>query len=482
MHESPLMQRLRLDELPPVTDLLLTYLPPLTLVVILQVHEQYLYLGAACSPAEGAPADGTRADGLRYFVTRIPVDESSVYLRAQKVLEQNTSIEKDLILQTELNESFAEHYELVMAEVDRFLMTPVTQMLELEFFPLGAYAEHPLNPKQILLLPDATLSHFPLERLPSTISLMGSTNHSAFARDLSLHLFAQRVRGHVEAEGGPHQMQAEYKVVNPQAVTLLTDPFSEDMVRPSEDPTSERMCNVHKRLEADKVIASGIHGDMYTASPQDITGMFADASAFFFLGFGRFFTMLPASCMSSEDLRHLSLLVSFGRSINDLAFRRQTKTDSMKSQKQLAAESTYGLMLMAGFRGVQCIVMATSPVPIAISMRTAETFIRAMHSGKSTAKSLEECLNTETDRPDLRYLRNVEGGKAPTQRYVPSGEGRTDRSSFVSTHPNESSSPTQGGVVAKEPLLIFHSRSAFVICGVPWVSYGAGGAPPPGKK
>eukprot|EP00746_Dinoflagellata_sp_MGD_P126781 gnl/MRDRNA2_/MRDRNA2_61526_c0_seq1.p1 gnl/MRDRNA2_/MRDRNA2_61526_c0~~gnl/MRDRNA2_/MRDRNA2_61526_c0_seq1.p1 ORF type:complete len:2705 (-),score=625.35 gnl/MRDRNA2_/MRDRNA2_61526_c0_seq1:121-7452(-) len=480
MNESPLMQRLRLDELPPVTDLLLSYIPPLTLVVILQLHERYLYVGAACSPAEGAPADGTRADGLRYLVNRIPVDESSVYSRVQKVVEQNTSIEKDLILQTELNESFAEHYELVMTEVDRFLMAPVSQMLELEFFPLGAQAEHPLNPKQILLLPDATLSNFPLERLPSIMSLTGSTNHAAFARDLSLHVFAQRVRGHVEAEGGPHQMQAEYKVVKADEVTLLTDPFSEDMLRPAEDPTSETMCAVHKRLEKDSIVPRGLHGQMYTASPADMVGMFADASAFLFLGFGRFFTMLPASCMSSEDLRHVSLLVNFGRSINDLAFRRQTKTDSMKSQKQLAAESTYGLAVMSAFRGVQCVVMATSPVPIAISMRTGEMFIRNLKEGKSAAKSLEECLNVLTDRPDLRYLRNLEGGKAPTQRYVPTGEGRSDRASLVS-QPAETPSTQTGAVMQKENLLIFHSRSAFQIIGVPWVSYG-GGAAPPGKK
>jgi len=347
-------------------------------------------------------------------------------------------------------------------------------MLELEFFPLGSHAEHPLNPKQILMLPDATLSHFPLERLPSILQLTGNTNHSAFARDLSLHLFAQRVRGHVEAEGGPHQMQADYKIIKPDAVTLLTDPFSEDTLRPAEDPTSETMSAVHKRLEADKVVGDGLHGGMYAASPNDITGMFADCSAFLFLGFGRFFTMLPSNFFSSEDLRHVSLMMFFGRSINDLAFRRQTKTDSMKSQKQLAAESTYGLALMAAFRGVQCVVMSTSPVPIAIGMRTAETFIRALHSGKSAAKSLEDCLNLQTERPDLRYLRNLEGGKAPTQRYIPTGDGRADRASLLATQPSDTPSTQQGA--QKENLLIFHSRSAFLTCGVPWVSYGAAAA------
>ena len=109
---------------------------------------------------------------------------------------------------------------------------------------------------------------------------------------------------------------------------------------------------LHKRLvEGGCATGDGsLHGEMWTTSPQDIVKMLQESQSFLFLGFGRFFTTMPAKVLASQTLGHLPLMALFSRAINDAAFRRQTKVDSMKSQRQLLVENVYESALLCAFR------------------------------------------------------------------------------------------------------------------------------------
>lgn len=402
---------------------------------------------------------------LRHFVTRMHIEESDVHMHVQKIQEQNMNIEKDLIMNTEVNESFAEHYEQVLIHFDDLLIRPIMEELRNHFWPLGAHIEHPLNPQHLVIMPDQTLSGLPLERFGSFLDLFGARNHSKISRDLSLHILAQRVREYVS--DGDQPLKAKLPVVSKDATSLLSDANAEDALKPSEDPNGETMSDVHKRLADDKVVGSkSLHGQMWAASPEDITSLVADSTAMLFLGFGRFFTTMPAQYVSSQDMRHLYLLAIFGRCINDTAFRRQTKTDSMKTVRQVASEGPYGFMVLAAFRGVQSFLTSCSPMPTAINMRNLECFARAFSSGKTVGQALEDLLNERTKNPQLRYQRTLQGGVHPRPTGDASQVSQGGGSRAGSTEPPEESS--------EEDLLIFHTKASYVLCGVPWITVGEG--------
>lgn len=437
--ESPLFQKLQLSELPPISELLLSNVPPGTLVVTLQIHDNFLYMGATCSPPPD-PDPEARAAKLQHVTTRVAVREVELHSCIQKLSELNLLIEKELISSVEVDASFSAQYCDILRQVDTFLIKPLVTDLVSHFWQWGLGATHPSNPKQLLLLPDNFLWPLPLERFPSLLGLFAPPGHAAFARDFSLHLTAMRARTTPPC---------------PRAVStvLLTDPFNDDVLRPNEDPKSETMCAMHKRLIETKVVGGAeksINGQTLTPSPQDIKGMLADCTMFLSLGFGRFFTAMQARHLLSQDLRHIKLFALFMRAQNDGAFRRQTKADSMKSIKQQAMENSYGTPLLAAFRGVQCSIQVGAPVPVNLNMRCLETFAKGIQAGKPVAKALEEVLALTTDDPARRYERTLEGGAIP-------GAAPVD--------PKKGAPPPAEGA---EELLPEHTRTAYFVVGVAW--------------
>jgi len=454
--ESPLFQRLQISDLPPISELVLSSLPPLTLVVTLQMHDHHLYVGAACSPGEGGDAQ-QRLQQLRYMVTRVEVRAPELHKCMTQLQELNLRIEKELITHPGIPEDLCEKYASLVSQAEACLAEPVARELARCFWTYGVHAAHPMNPQQLMLLPDSTLWGLPLERFTSFIDLFAIDKHSAISRDYSLHVAAQRVRKFVE-EGKP--LKVPIPAAKGNTTALLTDTFNEDTLRPSENPRSETMSALHKRLVETKVIGNeqkSLHGGMFAASGQDIKTLLADSTAFYSLGFGRFFTAISARQFASQDLRHVALMGTFHRCLNDGAFRRQTKTDSMKTLRQLTIENAYGSPLIAAFRGVQCYVLATVPTPIASLTKSFEVFAKAVQAGKTVAKAVEEILLQEVQDPELRSCRKLEGGEEPVR----------------SKEQEENGSGPQ-------PLLLPHSRSAFVVVGTPWTCSEAGDAG--GKK
>ncbi|OLP87176.1 hypothetical protein AK812_SmicGene31624 [Symbiodinium microadriaticum] len=61
------------------------------------------------------------------------------------------------------------------------------------------------NPRQLLLLPDASLANLPLETMPSLLRLFGDRGAECILRDHSLHMMAKRVRdsADVAADSAP---------------------------------------------------------------------------------------------------------------------------------------------------------------------------------------------------------------------------------------------------------------------------------------
>jgi len=374
--DSPMFQNMQLSSLPPVVDLITGYVPPLTLIVSMLVHTRHVYVGAACA------VQGT----MKPMVARIPFDgDLPSHLRRLQELHQ--AVEKDLITTSVINEELSSQVQEILSCVEQVLAKPIARDLVKHFWPYGVQVEHPSNPRHMVLLPDSTLWSLPFEHFRCFEKLFGSPSIS---RDFSLHSLACRARTFVEggAESKPLDVQLPLRS---GAISLITDTFDEDALRPGENPKSETMSMLHKRL-----LASGfgteqsIYGQMHTASPQDVKVTLADSSAVAVLAYGRFFTTLPSKYFASQDLRQLGLLAVFSRVMNDSSFRRQTKTDSLKSVQHLAAENDYGFPLIAAFRGVSCTVMTSRSVPAPVAMRSFETFLRALQSGKNVGASLNE--------------------------------------------------------------------------------------------
>jgi len=437
--ESPFFQKLQLSDLPPVSELVLSNVPPGTLIVTLQVHDSFLYMGAVCSPPADPDAEA-RAAKLQHVATRVAVREMEVHACVQKLSELNLAIEKELISSVEVDAQLSAQYFEILGQVDRHLIEPLVKDLVTNFWPWGLGVEHPNNPKQLLLLPDSFIWPLPLERVPSLLRLFPAPGYGALARDFSLHLTALRAR-------------TTPPCPKPASTVLLTDPFNEDALRPGDDPKAETLCALHKRLLDTKVIGSGersICGKMLTPSSNDVKGMLADSTNFLSLGFGRFFTTMHARHLVAQDLRHVKVFALFMRAQNDCAFRRQTKADSMKSLRQQAMENTYGTPLISAFRGVQTSIQVGAPVPVNLSMRCLETFARSIQAGKPVAKGLEEVLTLMIDDPSKRYARSLEGGVVPGVAPVDPKKG--------APAPAESA----------EPLLPPHTRTAYFVVGLAW--------------
>eukprot|EP00929_Paragymnodinium_shiwhaense_P112627 TRINITY_DN80895_c0_g1_i1.p1 TRINITY_DN80895_c0_g1~~TRINITY_DN80895_c0_g1_i1.p1 ORF type:complete len:2851 (+),score=920.78 TRINITY_DN80895_c0_g1_i1:84-8555(+) len=472
--ESPLFKRYELGALPGVQDLLLTYVPPLTLVVTMQVHEHWVYIGACATPADGPPAD--RAQQLRPFVMRSEMKEIELNACVKRLQAINAAIEKELIEKPQINETLQSEYEAIVDEVERALVVPVAEALEANFWRYTMNIGHPCNPAQLVLLPDSSLWPLPLERSPSLLRLFGGPkSFGNITRDISLHLAAQRVARVVEdpAGGDRKPLQARVPTARPESTSLLTDTFNEDELKSFEDPTSETLTAVHKRLVTAKVIGNEPRSlTAFHVAPEDFKVVLADSTAIYALGFGLFTNFVPMATFAAQDMRHVAVVGLFHRAINYSAFRRQTKAESGKSLQQAALESPYGIALVAGFRGSQCTVMATAPVPTAISARCMELFARGLQNGKTAAKSLEEVLNCVTANPEHRYARSVEGGT------LPGGAPLSFNAAPVDPKAKAPASPTPPEDA--ELWLPYHSRTAYVLVGTPWIV--AEPEAPAGKK
>jgi len=457
MDMSPMVKRLQLAELPPVPELLSIYLPANTLVITFQLHERFLYVGAAVSAGADIPPE-ERPEQTRYHVMRVPLEASVVQTRMQKLNEINSAAEKELIMTVALTETYAQHYEIICEELDR-LFQPIMQVLELKFFSLGVHMRPPEkneNPTQLILLPDPSLSQFPLERFPSLARLVGPKNVSAISRDASLHLYAMRLKYGVQADGPPSAptgLPETLSAFSGDKTKLLSDPFAEDALKQAEDPEGESMCELHKRIVESGGAGDGLHGEMWTTSPEDIVKMLQDCQSFLFLGFGRFLTTMPARVLASQNLSHLPLLALFSRAINDAAFRRQTKVDSMKTQRQLMVEGVYETALLCAFRGVQCTVHCANPLAIAQVQRAAEVFANGLKEAGTVGAALETLLNLETADTRLRYSRLLKSGQIPTKVYeVPGSQAKAEG--------EEQTEPKPGD------LFLFHSKASFVCYGI----------------
>jgi len=241
------------------------------------------------------------------------------------------------------------------------------------------------------------------------------------------------------------------------------------------------MCAFHDRLVDSKAIGNGarsIHGQKFCASPADISAMLADSSAFLSLGFGRFFATMSASDFASQSLKTVSLLALFYRAANGGSFRRQAKSDSQKAARQRELESAYGTPLIAAFRGAQCTVLASGPVPTALSIKALEIFARALAAGKAVAQAMEEVMLSQVDA-DQRYVRALGSSEAPAIARTKTRPQKQQVEKRIST---EKPSPGESDTVE---LLPWHTRSVYMVVGAPWVSSEEGPAEtgkPPKKK
>eukprot|EP00927_Polykrikos_kofoidii_P036873 TRINITY_DN31092_c0_g2_i1.p1 TRINITY_DN31092_c0_g2~~TRINITY_DN31092_c0_g2_i1.p1 ORF type:complete len:2358 (+),score=467.67 TRINITY_DN31092_c0_g2_i1:1061-7075(+) len=466
--ESPWFQKTQLSELPSVSDLLLSYVPPKTLVVTLQVHEHYLYVGATCTPQEGAD-QSVRLAQLRPFVSRFVLWESELLSCTRRLNELNLAIEKDLITSPYLSsEALQIEYGEILKEAEMIIGLPIAKALGNIFWKHGLNVEHVGNPQQMIILPDRALWSLPLERFDCLLRLCGFKNKGAISRDLSLHLAAQRVARVVEdpAGGDRKPLQARVPTARPESTVLFTDTFNEDTMLPNDSAASELLCAVHKRLVEAKIIgnaALSTHGEQLTVSPGDIKVALADSTALLALGFGQFMNIVGSTTFAAQDLRHLALIALFQRSINYDAFRRQTKADSAKTLRQLALQSPFGVALVSGFRGVQCLLMAIAPVPTPIGARACEVFARGLQGGKTVAKAFEDVLNGEIADPALRYARTVEGGLLPGGAPLLANLQAIDPKAKAPA----AAAPKEGETLHE--WLPFHTQTAYTLIGVPWI-------------
>lgn len=454
---SPYFQRRCLAELPPITNLLLSYVAPLTLVVTFQLHANYMYIAATCSPPEGGDPTA-RAQQLRYGVRRIEVSESEVYEWAHRLQELNIAMEKELLSAVQLHADMAKQYEALLHEVEQTLAVPIAEELEQCFWPHSLHVDHPSIPKQIMLLPDRSLWPFPFERFPCLLRLVGSQNHAAMSRDFSLHLAAQRVRKFVEMPDGAVKPLGTRLPAKPDSTAMLTDPFHEDS-----DPKGDTMGALHRRLEKAGVGQAdrNKHGaPSLVVSPEDIRVMLTDAAVFYYLGFGRFFNTVRISSFASQDLRNMALLVTITRCINDASFRRQTKADSLKSSAQLQAEDPFTTSLVSAFRGVQCSIISTAPVPTCLAMRCFEVITKGINSGKTIAKAMEEMLSQPLENADQRFTRPQDGMPSSPRVGSPPPPARNK------------GAPMESDPAPSEPLLRLHTQAAYCAVGNPWICIG----------
>lgn len=466
--ESPFFQRLDLVDLPPIADLMLSYVPPLTLVVTLHLHGGQLYIGAARSPA----ADGDRSARLRQLrhkVLRLAMSEAEVGACVARLQELNQQLEKELALVDGLDPNLEAQYEEVLAEAQRVLAEPIARELAAHFWPLGVGLKHPSNPQQLVLLPDYTLWSLPLERMFPLLNLFGPRSHSAVSRDFSLHVAAQRVRRVVEADGKAVQpVQLRVPTVKADSTVLLTDAFNEDHLNSSDAPGSETAGMMHKRLVEAKLVGNDrlsfprLQEPPFDASPKDIKAMLFACSALYSLTFGRFLHAMDSASFAAMDLSRVALLAIFGRCVNDKAFRRQTKANSVKTARLLAAENDYGFPLMAAFRGVQCTVVSAAPLPTCLAMRCLDVFLRSMKGGKTVGEAMEDALAQPCSDPESRHCRPPQGG------FVVPGSDKGSKGA--------SPTPASDG----SDLLPFHTKSALMVVGAAWLSEDS--SAPGGKK
>lgn len=203
--ESPFFQRLQLDQLPSIEEIVLSHLPALTLVVTLQFRSNYIYAGAVLSPDAGDRTE--RAKQLQPMVARHMVHPAEVQTSINRISSTNSQIEKQLLSSPEVDPQLRENIRIIVDELDQHLMEPLSRRLEGHFWQCGLHAELPgaPNPRQLLLLPDASLANLPLETMPSLLRLFGDRGAECILRDHSLHMMAKRVRdsADVAADSAP---------------------------------------------------------------------------------------------------------------------------------------------------------------------------------------------------------------------------------------------------------------------------------------
>eukprot|EP00811_Abedinium_folium_P032677 NODE_5703_length_1742_cov_10.684830.p1 GENE.NODE_5703_length_1742_cov_10.684830~~NODE_5703_length_1742_cov_10.684830.p1 ORF type:complete len:519 (+),score=157.26 NODE_5703_length_1742_cov_10.684830:3-1559(+) len=507
--------------MPPVSDLLLTRLPPLTLVITMQLHYSHVYVGAALTPPEGE-ADW-RAEQIDYMVHRHPVSKSELRTLVQRFREVNVGLEKELATTSESDGRLAENSQRVLDVIETRLAQPLVEHFKAHFWrepvsrdpgdaePAGATGgagkgkaradageEKRELPQRIVLLPGTLFWNMPLERFPSMLQLFPCppppppekgaavvqrdpaqprSAHAMFSRDHSLHLLAQRARGPDAiaatgatsagggaaaagaATGASMVVKAQMACLPLDKTTLLSDPFAEDALSADDPPNSETLCDQHHRLTLSRVanVALRTHGLKYVASPQDIKCMLAASSIFLSVGFGRFFTTMAPKHFMSQDLRGLSVLGLFDRCINNAAFRRQAKMDSQITARQLSIESAYSASLIAASRGVACTVQSIVATPVALAMRSFEVFAKGLQEGKTLAKAHEDMLNKDVDSRCRRYLMAEPG----TETAPVASKGAEPLLKVPVVH--EQRAPSRG---MPQP----HSQDVFYIfAGLPWL-------------
>jgi len=447
MESSPMGDRLfSLATLPPVSELLATHIAPGTLVVSLQLHSNSLYVGAVCTVADAAATP-------KYFVKRVAMNEMDVFVRARRLGEINTEIEREMRLAPGFSAAMEDQYAQVCSEMDR-LLSPIFQQLELSFWPLSRFVKHDSNPQRMVLLPDSSLAAFPLERLASVTRMFVDTPAEKICRDLSFHLHVYRVKDLLETVDRS-SLADSLPGVSSDKFKMIVDPFAEDTLRPTEPEGSQTMFELLESLEGEKICAGGLTGKRWIASPEDFTKVLVESQAVVYLGFGKFLSAMGSgSALAALDLRHLPILCSVCRCINDTAFRRQTKGDSMKTPALLGVELFYSFSLLASMRGVRALLFTVNPLPIPAAMKVADAISRNMVTeGMTLAQALAAVFAQTVDSSQYRLVRP--GGEDA----VEAGEDGEDEEEL--------------------PLLSFHSRAALITVGL--ANTGTGAAPPKGK-
>lgn len=218
--ESTFFQRLQLDKLPAIEDILLSHLPASTLVVSLQFRGSFIYMGAVCTPPETVTDRGERVARLAPLVARHTVAPSEVHAAISRILVTRSQIEKQLLAQPEPDPQLQANLEQTVQEVEVHLMDPLSRRLEASFWPCSANAELPAipNPKQLVLLPDSSMAAIPFETMPSFTRLFGSGN-DRIMRDHSLHMLAQRVRASTDVVDAP--LKVPLQTATAKSSTLL---------------------------------------------------------------------------------------------------------------------------------------------------------------------------------------------------------------------------------------------------------------------
>eukprot|EP00398_MALV-I-01_sp_L67-1_P000770 gene770-701_t len=292
--ESPFYQFTSLLDFPDSEELVKTHCQE-KLVISLQMEQNELYAGCACGSANSE-------EPPRYFVRRDRIGAAKLFSRLSKMSELASQIERDMLLQWEMNSDLASQYETIAMEVAE-LVTPLLESIERHFYPLGWSVEHEQNPKGILFLVSESLMQIPWETLPWTEKLFGHRS-SAVYRDLSLHCQHWRMKQHL---GEPDKTCMPL----PGDAIVLADPYKEDSLRQTEPQESELMHQMVGRLKSDGAVGTVLDGHQWVASSDDFMKCLKDNAAVLYLGFGRFMSgALSPEQFASLDLRSLSLLAA----------------------------------------------------------------------------------------------------------------------------------------------------------------------------